>query len=320
MKKQIKTVSALRIKITGKCNRSCSFCHEEGGMKNIGVMLDDRGFRRVSSEIAKACGIERFMFTGGEPTLNKDLGKLIHFSSNLDFIKEVSVTTNGVKLLSVDDWIELKRKGLDKVIFSIHDANVEDFFQLETRIGVTMKWAQNALRNQFTNVVNALNAGLRVRTNTVAYATYEKLELTIRQLLSIQNEYRSKRLEVRVLNDLNDVDKSQFIINRLLDSLSARLERVEKRLGSSSVVKVYKIEGENILSIKLSYPFYLPVVCDSCKIRSECKEGFYGLRLEKRNGDYYVRLCVYRNDSGTLIKWNDFLKSEELIRSINNLD
>ena len=29
------TLPALRVKVSGACNRSCNFCHEEGDMKTI---------------------------------------------------------------------------------------------------------------------------------------------------------------------------------------------------------------------------------------------------------------------------------------------
>lgn len=131
MKTRSITMPALRIKLTGRCNRSCSFCHEEGDMKRIEDIVADEFFFQCVKNVMEKTGIKRVMLTGGEPTLHKELKAII--SGLKSFSKEISITTNGINLISVNEWVNLKDNGLTKVIISIHDTSANDLLRLESK-------------------------------------------------------------------------------------------------------------------------------------------------------------------------------------------
>ena len=54
----------------------------------------------------------------------------------------------------------------------------------------------------------------------------------------------------------------------------------------------------------------LPGFCDKCDKRDACLEGFYGLRLEKRNGIHYIRACLLKDTNETLIPLSEFFTSK----------
>ena len=123
------SVSAIRLKITGKCNRSCSFCHQEGDMKWIEDVVVNEEFFNCIKTLSSVLDVSRIMITGGEPTLHPQLKEII---SNVK-AKEVSLTTNGIKLYNVEQWQKFKKAGLKKVAISINDVLPEKFLQLEIK-------------------------------------------------------------------------------------------------------------------------------------------------------------------------------------------
>ena len=66
------------------------------------------------------------MLTGGEPTIHPDLHRIVNGIN----VQSISITTNGIRPLSVDEWARLYDEGLRKVIVSIHDATPQSFIQL----------------------------------------------------------------------------------------------------------------------------------------------------------------------------------------------
>jgi molybdenum cofactor biosynthesis enzyme MoaA len=295
------SAASLRIKVTGVCNRSCHFCNEEGDMKGIGGMQADSDFSNAITSLQEAFGISKIMFTGGEPTIHPHFAELV---SSVD-AGEVSVTTNGVRLLNVKEWESLKESGLSRVIISIHDASPQDFLSLETRKR-NIGWAINSLENQRQNCLNAAIAGLDTRVNVVLHSTFEKALAVLEMLAPIQVQ---TKLGVRILNDLSATDKSKVAIRSLCQALEATLVSSSVRKGSSNKVDVWSSADGFQFEIKEEYPYYLESVCGGCRIRHQCREGFYGIRLEVRGGAYFVRLCAYKNSSDVLMPLEEFLNS-----------
>ena len=80
---------------------------------------------------------------------------------------------------------------------------------------------------------------------------------------------------------------------------------------SSSFTQYYRTVNGFEFSTKTSFPYFFDPICEKCSIREQnkCFEGFYGPRIEKRQGGYYVRLCLYRHNYNTLLPWQNFLSS-----------
>jgi GTP 3',8-cyclase len=299
---QIITNPALRIKMTGVCNRTCSFCNEEGDMRTIGSIEPNEAFFKCVHTLAEALEIEQVMLTGGEPTIHPDLYKVVNGIN----APEISITTNGIRQLSVDEWTRLHDVGLRKVIVSIHDATPQSFIQLETRQR-KFGWAVRALESQRHNLMAASEAGLRVRVNTVAYNSHEQINQVLGALEDLQQKYR---FDIRLLNDLANIEKSQQIIRDVCQALGARVIREERRAGSSNATVLWETESGFRFSTKMAYRYFFDPICAECPIKEQCYEGFYGIRIERRVSDYWVRLCIYKHTPDVLMPWESFLKSD----------
>ena len=69
---------------------------------------------------------------------------------------------------------------------------------------------------------------------------------------------------------------------------------------------------------KMAYRYFFDPVCVGCLIKEQCHEGFYGIRIERRMSDYWVRLCIYKHTPDVLMPQEAFLKSE-LVKKLKDL-
>ncbi len=115
-------VLSMRIQVNTTCNFKCFFCHMEGTGIHSEFMSADEIERIIIT--AHKWGVNKIKFTGGEPTLRRDIVDLVrrarkHVSGN------ISMTTNGVMLPKLA--LDLKKAGLDRVNISMHSIDSEKF-------------------------------------------------------------------------------------------------------------------------------------------------------------------------------------------------
>lgn len=306
------TSPAIRLKVTGICNRSCSFCNEEGDMKGVLSVRPDRELFECLDMLFEALNIRKVMLTGGEPTLHPQLLEIISGIKT----SEISITTNGTLLKSSEEWCSLRGCGLTQTIVSISEVSPERFLATETQRR-SLDWATTALQNQIKNLINLHRTGLPTRVNVVAHGEMKNVRQVFDFLKTLQSTYQ---FEIRLLNDLTNVKQSQEVISSIVAELRAKPVSSYRRAGSSNVTQYYRAENGFEFSIKLSFPYFFEPTCKECAIREQkkCFEGFYGPRIELRQHGYYIRLCLYRQTSDVLIPWKKFLDlglAEELRRT-----
>jgi MoaA/NifB/PqqE/SkfB family radical SAM enzyme len=146
-----KTSEIVKIEIvTGfSCNNNCKFCS-----------VKRRDFDKTTEDIKK--DIDRAIkespkeinFTGGEPTIRKDIFELIKYTNGRK-IKEIRVTTNG-RMLSYKNFTNnMVEAGLTGAIFSIHGhkAKLHDYL---TNVKGSFDQAIEGLKNlrEFTEDID----------------------------------------------------------------------------------------------------------------------------------------------------------------------
>lgn len=295
---------ALRLKITGACNRSCFFCHEEGDMRGILSVQPDRELVRCIDTLLEVLKIKKVMLTGGEPTLHSQLSEIV---SVIKTAPEISITTNGTLLKSVEEWGNLRRCGLTQTIISINEVSPKAFLAAETRKR-SLGWATTLLQNQIKNLANLHQAGLPTRVNVVAHGETKNVKQVFDFLQTLQTIYQ---FEIRLLNDLTNINQSQEAIFSIIAELKAKPINSYRRAGSSNVTQYYKTENGFEFSTKLSFHYFFEPICRGCIIREQgkCFEGFYGPRVELRQDGYYVRLCLYQQTPNVLMPYKKFISS-----------
>ena len=134
-----------------KCNQKCLFCYAAGQTESSKKEFSTEEWKLALSKLKKA-GVPMVTFTGGEPTLRKDLPELVAYSKW--FVTRLN--TNGVNLTS-ELCEKLKEASLDSAQITLYSCDEK---------------IHNALvgSGHFSDTVegikNALAAGLDISVNT----------------------------------------------------------------------------------------------------------------------------------------------------------
>lgn len=109
--------------VTDRCNIRCRFCYGScrcgtvSGSRETTGELDTRGFKRIIDIIRDDAGVPSISFTGGEPTLRKDLPALIRYAARKHGMR-VNLITNGT-LITDTRARTFKKNGLASAQVSI---------------------------------------------------------------------------------------------------------------------------------------------------------------------------------------------------------
>jgi molybdenum cofactor biosynthesis enzyme MoaA len=125
-------INYLRLAVTDRCNLRCFYCMPEEGLNWLSrseLMTYDE-MLRICSLLVKM-GIEKIRITGGEPFVRKDIMRFLTVLSNLNGLKELTITTNGV--LTAPYAAELKKIGVHSVNLSLDTLDAGRFFAITAR-------------------------------------------------------------------------------------------------------------------------------------------------------------------------------------------
>lgn len=288
--------NTLRIKITNKCNRNCSFCHQEGDMENTEPVTPTYELYKAISKLCNDFNIDTIALTGGEPLLYPDI---INFTANMN-IKKFTLTTNGTIKKDYNFWNALYKNGLSKVNISISDIMDE-------------KNKFSILKNQIETIRYLNSLKIKVNINIVIFNDLMYTLFVIRTLQEIKEREKDLNFDIVILPNLNDYDYSIKIIEKMIKNLSLISQNIKVRKGTSNYIKKYVFPNGNPIYIKSTKlegkPILLEQMCNNCRIKHNCQEGFYGLRLEIRNGIIFIRLCIHKNTKDVLIPYEKFINS-----------
>jgi len=112
----------LRISVTDRCNFRCTYCMPKEVFGREYEFLP-RGELLTFEEIVRLArvfveqGVEKIRLTGGEPTLRRELPKLIEMLRGVEGLKDLTLTTNGSRLVEMAP--ALKAAGLDRITVSL---------------------------------------------------------------------------------------------------------------------------------------------------------------------------------------------------------
>ncbi len=271
---------SIRFKITGKCNLNCNFCHKEGNMEIDDMIPNDR-FIEVIDKLTSGINSINVKITGGEPLLNQHVEDIVLKFHHHKKINTISLITNGTILKSKQFWLNLKNNGLHEVVMSINNVKGQD------------EYSNNHI-NQISNLELLSELGYNIKINTIAYNDFNYTRDKLSNLLKLKKKYN---FDIVILNNLFDIERSQSIIYNLIEYFSMKIKRIFVREGTSNQIILYSNKDHSIeFYIKISYRYFSPEYCNNCEKKDNCYEGFYGSRIEIKNGKYYERLCLYRND------------------------
>ena len=145
------------IAVTYRCNLACRFCYAGCGCrKDDGLPeLSTAKIMEILRIIREEVEIPSVSFTGGEPTMRKDLPALIRHAKQLRMW--TNLITNGT-LITEARAAEFRSAGLDSAQVSIEAGNADLHDRIVQRTG--------AFHLTLSGLRNLKEAGIRVHTNT----------------------------------------------------------------------------------------------------------------------------------------------------------
>ena len=183
---QGRTVRDLRISVTDRCNLRCVYCMPAEGM--AWLPKDDLLTYEEITRFARVClahGVEGIRLTGGEPTVRMDLPVLVRMLHDLQPGLDLSITTNGLKLVAMAE--ELRDAGLRRVNVSLDTLDPRRFHQI-------------ARRDRFHEVIAGLEAARRVgfgpiKVNAVLMRGFNEDEAVPLARWGRENDYEVRFIE-----------------------------------------------------------------------------------------------------------------------------
>jgi organic radical activating enzyme len=134
--------SWLSICLSGACDSNCIFCFTE-------PIRSERGLAFVevveALDIGREVKIDKVVFSGGEPTLDKRLPIFIKLARERGY-SEIGVQTNGHRLSRQEYLTALSNSGLSNALASLHSASTEIHDKI-ARIPRSYKRAVQAIEN-----------------------------------------------------------------------------------------------------------------------------------------------------------------------------
>lgn len=143
----------LRISVTSLCNLYCTYCNPDRTV-NIKNMISTKEILDIG-EIVSMYGVKKISYTGGEPTMRKDIVEIVA-GMKRRWIVSQSMTTNGIIFYTIAE--KLKDAGLTKVNISLDTLKKQRYKDICGYDGLenVIKSIKQALRIFWTVKVNCV--------------------------------------------------------------------------------------------------------------------------------------------------------------------
>ncbi|WP_102271849.1 GTP 3',8-cyclase MoaA [Cytobacillus massiliigabonensis] len=233
----------LRISVIDRCNFRCTYCMpaEKFGPDFAFLPKSELLTYEEIERLAKifvSLGVEKIRLTGGEPLLRKDLPTLVKKLSEIEGLKDIGLTTNGVLLPKFAK--ELKEAGLLRVNVSLDTLNSELFGKINGRgVGVDVI---------LEGIKAAQDAGLGVKINMVVKKGLNDSEIVPMAKFCKEQGLQLRFIEYMDVGSTNGWKMDDVVTKKEIYELLKEhylLEPVDPAYFGE-VAKRYRYEGTNV--------------------------------------------------------------------------
>ena len=308
----------LRISVTDVCNFRCIYCMPEDMvfMPDSALMTDSEILH--FTRLFVGLGVNKIRITGGEPLVRPSVPKLIEQMAQIDAIKDISLTTNGIGL--VNKAQELYDAGLRRIYVSLDTLNEEKFEQMTRR---------KVLSRVIEGLKAAHDCGFNpIKVNAVAMRGFTDDEIVDLATFARKNSYQLRFIEFMPL-DADDIwGRNMFIPGKeIIEKISSvyPLERLNLNGDSKSDTAQHYRFADNGTELgvipSVSEPF-----CENCnRIRLTADGKFRTCLFSLTETDLLTPLregasdetieqliidAVEKKEAGHKINAADFIKPE----------
>lgn len=296
----------LRVSVTDRCNMRCVYCMPTNNTEwfEQDDLLTYEEIVRIA-RIFVGLGIEKIRVTGGEPTVRREIVKLISLLSRIDGLKSISMTTNGLLLYSMVK--QLKEAGLGSINISLDTFKPHRFIHMG---GV------DGLDKVLRSIRAAGDAGIKVKINTVVMRGWNDDEVVDFAEFARETGYTVRFIEFMPL------DGSGIWTPNLVFSKKEMIERINKNVkelvplnnDSSEPAMLYSfVDGRGTIGFIPSMTEPFCGYCDRVRITSDGRfltclfeNPGYDLKSLLRDGKSdqeitkYILECIRKKPEGVI--------------------
>jgi radical SAM protein with 4Fe4S-binding SPASM domain len=204
------------IALTYRCQNRCAFCYASApdrGRK-VPAMSTDQ-VKTVMDKIVDQAHVPSLSFTGGEPTLRRDLPELIAYGRSRGLW--INLITNGIRCARSEFVAQLAQAGLDSAQVSLEAGDAATHDLVVGRTGAFDRTVQG--------IRNLREAGIRVHTNTtINQHNREALHGLIDLVAGLGSEHLSMNMVIRTGDAVGQPDIGYAGIGPLVLDLKRHAE------------------------------------------------------------------------------------------------
>ncbi len=285
-------INYLRVSVTDRCNLNCIYCRPLP-LANHVPCSELLRFEEIRDFVALAVqwGIDKVRITGGEPLARNNIVNLVEMLSEIKGIKDLAMTTNGVRLAEFAQ--ELKQAGLSRINVSLDSLDRENFTHIT---------GNDKLLEVLRGIKAARKAGLDpVKINVVTLRGINEEEIFKFISFGLEQDLIIRFIEYMPIGGIGQ--NNQYLSNSFVKKI------IERRWGSLKPISSYNGSPAKYFRIKgahhplgfispISHPF-----CSSCS----------RLRLTAKGE---LRPCLFSNFKVDL---KETLRKETKIEEIKTL-
>jgi len=228
----------LRLSVTDRCNLRCRYCMPEEGVQWLpheGIMRYEEFLRIIRLCVRR--GVDKVRLTGGEPLVRKGILDFIPRIREIEGIKDLSLTTNGVLLEPMAN--ALRAAGIERVNISLDTLDRAKYAYI-TRT--------DAFDRVLSGIRKAREEGFKVKINVVAIRGFNDDEI-----LSFARLTQAESMDVSFIELMPVGCAARFAPARPITALDIRqiivktfgsLELVESGLGPASLYRIPGAKGK----------------------------------------------------------------------------
>ena len=232
-------ITYLRLSVTDRCDLRCNYCMAENMtfLPRKDLLTLEELDRLAASFIDR--GVRKIRLTGGEPLVRRGLMDLIKDMSRhlkTGALDEITLTTNATQLTKYAD--DLARAGVKRLNVSLDSRDPEIFATLTRR---------DALDTVLSGIEAALDAGLKIKINTVALKGTNAAEIPDLMRWAHSKAMDMTLIEVMPMGEIDENRVDQYLpLTEIRDALDAEFTLSEtpyRTGGPSRYVKVQETGG-----------------------------------------------------------------------------
>lgn len=244
-----RNIKYLRISLTDHCNLRCVYCMPEDQtfQPNSALMQDEELLRLA--RLFVGLGFEKIRLTGGEPTIRANIVPIVKQIANLDGVRSLSMTTNGVLLKKLAG--PLKEAGLQRVNISIDTLNPEKFKRLT-------RWGK--LQDVLDGIAEAEKVGLTpIKLNGVVVNGYNEEDVIDLAALTLERDWQFRFIEMMPFAGVTDVQTQNVVtakqIQSKIESEFGPLEASGEYDGEARMFRIRGAKGQLGFISSVTLPF-----------------------------------------------------------------